>query len=204
MQSLSITPRASRATSSTNSSNRRRNAAARLVCALAVALIAALVPALAQAAKPAERYHAHFSDSFSAQLCGIDVNVELVGTDNFFILDDGTFRDTYSIRGTITNPLNGTSVVLSSAGRASGPPPVIDEQAGTITFQPTIKGLAQKIQTAHGPVLLRDAGIIAFAATFDLASGELIAHETTVNKGPHPDADSDFKRFCDVISSAPT
>jgi len=79
---------------------------------------------------------------------------------------------------------------------------VADEEAGTITFINSYKGLLEKIQTAQGPVLLRDAGLIAFADTFDLATGEFLSEETIVNKGPHPEAGSDFTVFCGAISGA--
>ena len=82
-------------------------------------------------------------------------------------------------------------------------PALIDEQAGTITFVTSYAGLPEKIQTAHGAVLLRDAGIISFADTFDLATGEFLGSEVTI-KGPHPEADSDFVLFCEVITAALT
>jgi hypothetical protein len=178
----------------------------RLVRTLLVALVTALVvlPAPALAAKPIAQFHDHFTDSFSDQICGIPVDVDLVVTDNFFLYADGTTRDTSSFKQTFTNPENGKSVVVSSAGQVTGPPPVVNEEAGTITFLTSFKGLPEKIQTAHGPVLLRDAGIITFADTFDLETGEFISSETIVNKGPHPEADSDFTLFCEVISGALT
>ena len=74
--------------------------------------------------------------------------------------------------------------------------------AGTITFLSTFKGLPEKIQTAQGPLLLRDAGIVTFADTFDLVTGEFISSEVIVQKGPHPDLDSDFELFCDVVTEA--
>lgn len=80
--------------------------------------------------------------------------------------------------------------------------PIIDEEAGTITFLTSPIGLPEKIQTANGPVLLRDAGVITFADTFDLETGEFLSSETIVNKGPHPEADSDFTLFCEVITGA--
>jgi hypothetical protein len=95
--------------------------------------------------------------------------------------------------------VNGKSVVISSAGLISGPAPIVDEEAGTITFLTSFKGLPEKIQTANGPVLLRDAGFVTFADTFDLETGEFISSEITV-KGPHPELDSDFTLFCEVIS----
>ena len=177
-----------------------------LIRTLLVALVTALVvfPAPALAAKPIAQFHDHFTDSFSDEICGIPVDVDVVVTDNFFVYADDTFKDTSSVKQTFTNPANGKSVVLSVAGQITGPPPVVDEEAGTITFLTSYKGLPEKIQTAHGAVLLRDAGIITFADTFDLETGEFISSETIVNKGPHPEADSDFTLFCEVISGALT
>ena len=162
----------------------------------------AIAPAAALAAAPAERYHEHYSDSFSDQICGIGVDVQVVGTDNFMVYADGSATGTGAFRATIVNPLNGTSVVLSAAGQTSLPNPVVDEAAGTITFQPTLKGLPGKIQTAHGSVLLRDAGLITLSETVDLQTGELLAAATIVNNGPHPEADSDFTRSCEVLVQA--
>ena len=174
------------------------------VRSLVAALITvfAVLPGTASAAKPIA-FHDHFTDSFSDEICGIPVDVDLVVTDNFFLYADGTFKDTSSIRTTLTNPENGKSVVVSSAGQVTGPPPIIDEEAGTITFLVSFKGLPEKIQTAQGRVLLRDAGVITFADTFDLETGEFISSETIV-KGPHPEAASDFTLFCEVITTALT
>ena len=175
-----------------------------LVRALLVALtMLAVLPASALGAKPVEQFHDHFTESFSDEICGIPVDVVVVGTDNFFLYADGSTRDTGSFMATFTNPVNDQSVVISSAGLVSGPPPLVDEGAGTITFFVTFKGLPEKIQTANGPVLLRDAGLVTFADTFDLETGEFISSEITV-KGPHPELDSDFTLQCEVISEALT
>jgi hypothetical protein len=58
------------------------------------------------------------------------------------------------------------------------------------------------MQTANGSVLLRDVGLVSFSATFDLDTDELIAFEVLVIKGPHPDLESDFTRFCEVFTDA--
>jgi hypothetical protein len=174
------------------------------VRALLVGVVGVLIvsPGVASAAKPVEQFHDHFTDSFSDEICGISVDAVVVVTDNFSLYADGSSKDTSSVRATFTNPLNGKSVVVSNAGQISGPAPIVDEDAGTITFINSFKGLPEKIQTAHGPVLLRDAGIIAFADTFDLETGELISSETILSNGPHPEADSDFTLFCGVITGA--
>jgi hypothetical protein len=177
-----------------------------LVRALLVALVTALVvfPAPALAAQPIEQFHEHFTESFSDEVCGIAVDVEIVVTDNFILFADETFKATGSFQATFTNPETGQSVVVSSAGQVTGPPPVVDEEAGTITFVTSFIGLPEKIQTAQGAVLLRDAGIITFVDTFDLETGEFISSEIIVNKGPHPEAESDFTLFCEVITGALT
>jgi hypothetical protein len=177
-----------------------------LLRALLVALITALavLPGSALGGKPVEQFHDHFTESFSDEICGIPVDVDLVVTDNFFLYADDSFKDTSSFSSTVTNPTNGKSVVISSAGLVSGPAPIVDEEAGTITFFTSFKGLPEKIQTANGRVLLRDAGVVTFADTFDLETGDFISSEITVNKGPHPELDSDFTLFCEVVSEALT
>jgi len=174
-----------------------------LLRAILTALVVVLaLPGAVLAAKPIAAFHDHFTDSFSGDICGIPVNINVVVTDNFFLYADDSFKDTSSAMQTFTNTDNGRSVVLSSAGNVQGTA-LIDEQAGTITFVTTYRGLPEKIQTARGAVLLRDAGVISFADTFDLQTGDFLGSEVTV-KGPHPEADSGFVAFCQVITAALT
>jgi hypothetical protein len=173
------------------------------VRAVFMALIFALaLPGATLAANPVAAFHDHFTDSFQSDICGIPVQVDLVVSDNFFEYEDGSFKDAASFMSTFTNPDNGKSVVVSSAGTVTGTA-IIDEQANTITFVTTYKGLPEKIQTAHGRVLARDAGIISFRDTFDLTTGDFLGTEVTI-KGPHPEADADFALFCDVVTGALT
>ncbi|MEP6651372.1 MAG: hypothetical protein ABJA74_15895 [Lapillicoccus sp.] len=174
-----------------------------IIRAVFTAVIVALaLPGIALAAKPVAAFHDHFTDSFAGDVCGIPVDIKLVVTDNFSFFADGSFKDTSSVRQTFTNPANGKSVVVSSAGMVTGTA-VIDEQAGTISFSTTYKGLPEKIQTSRGAVLTRDAGVITFTDTFDLATGDFLGSEVIIN-GPHPEADSDFVLFCQVITAALT
>jgi hypothetical protein len=172
--------------------------------ALVLALVAALavLPGTALGAKPIAQFHDHFTESFSDEICEIPVDVDLVVTDNFFLYADDSFKDTSSFMATFTNPVNGQAVNLSSAGQVTGSA-IVDEEAGTITFVTSFKGLPEKIQTANGLVLLRDAGIITFADTFDLETGEFLSSDVII-KGPHPEADSDFTLFCEVVTEALT
>ena len=169
--------------------------------AVFIALLVVLaIPGVALAAKPIAAFHDHFTDSFPGDVCGIPVDIKVVVTDNFYLYADGSFKDTSSAKQTFTNPANGRSVVLSSAGNVSGTA-IIDELAGTVTFVTTYRGLPEKIQTARGAVLVRDAGIITIADTFDLVTGDFLGETITMN-GPHPEADSGFALFCEVVTGA--
>jgi hypothetical protein len=167
---------------------------------VAAGILALALPGTTLAAKPIAQFHDHFTESFSDSVCGIDVDVTVVVTDNFYLFADDSFKDTSSVRQTFTNPANGKSVSVSTAGQLTGTA-VIDEDAGTITFINTYLGLPEKIQTTNGKVLLRDAGIITFMDTFDLVTGEFLGSVVTMH-GPHPEADSDFEAFCEVIGGA--
>jgi len=178
-----------------------------LLRALLVALIAAfaILPAGALAAKP-DIFHDQFFDTEEdVDVCGVivDVVAEGVFTDKVFFDKEGNFvrfMSTASVMVTFT-AANGKSVIVQNAGLFTDVQPLVDEEAGTITFSITFKGLPEKIQTAQGPVLLRDAGLITFVDTFDLETGELISSDLII-KGPHPEAESDFELFCEVFSEA--
>jgi hypothetical protein len=176
--------------------------------ALVVALIAtfALLPAGALGARP-EIFHANFLDvEEDADVCGITVDIvaEGVFTDKVFFDKEGNlvrFQATSSVNITFTAE-NGKSVINQIAQQYVEAEPIIDEAAGTITFVFSFKGLPELLRAAQGPVLLRDAGLITFADTFDLETGEFLSSEILVNRGPHPEADSDFTLFCEVVSEA--
>jgi hypothetical protein len=179
----------------------------RLPRAVLVALVAALVilPVSAFGARP-EIFHSNFQDTEEdVDVCGVIVDIVSKGvfTDKVFFDKQGNFvrfMSTASVKSTLTAE-NGKSVIIQDAGQFTDVEPLVDEEAGTITFTTTFKGLPEKIQTAHGPVLLRDAGFATFVDTFDLETGELIASDVII-KGPHPEAESDFTLFCEVISEA--
>jgi hypothetical protein len=165
----------------------------------------AIAPAGAIGAKP-DRVHERVMDFFEADnVCGLTVDTTVSGvfTDLTFFDKDGNFvrfLNLSSFRVTFTDA-DGDSVIVQNAGLFESRE-VVDEAAGTITFLSTFKGLPEKIQTANGPVLLRDAGNATFADTFDLATGAPISSEVIVLKGPHPELDSNFELFCEVVTDA--
>lgn len=133
----------------------------------------------------------------------VDVAVIGLFTDLVFFDKAGNFvrsTSTSSFKVTVTDA-DGDAVVVQNSGLIQTRE-IVDEEAGTITFLSTFKGLPEKIQTAHGPLLLRDAGIATFADTFDLVTGEFISSEVIGQKGPHPELDSDFELFCDIVTDA--
>src|SRR5215207_5550712 len=153
-----------------------------LLRALLVALITALalLPVGALAAKP-EVFHDNFSfTEEDIDLCGVTVDVagEGVFTIRNLVDEEGNTRLllTHSERFTYT-AANGKSMIVQQAGQEIAPDAVVDETAGTVTTLFTLKGLATKLQTANGPVLLRDVGLATATATLDLDTDELISFE---------------------------
>jgi hypothetical protein len=169
---------------------------------LTAPVLALVAAGAALGAQPVQKFHDHFTDSFPADVCGIAVDVNETLNNNFFLYADGSSTVAGNDLATLTNPLNGKAVIQSAAGQNFQTASVVDESANTITFDLTYKGLPEKIQTSHGPVLTRDAGLITFRDTFDLTTGDFISEQTIVSKGPHPDADSDFTLYCQVITGA--
>jgi hypothetical protein len=169
-----------------------------IAAGVALALLALGPPALADSPVIV---HERVDGSFTAvDLCGSGMVVDVVvsGVHNIH-LDGESFQGTGRFRAVATNPATGRSAIVSSAGQVrvellSGDP------HGLHTHLVTFKGLAEKIQVAGGEVLLRDAGFIAFADTFD--GHQFIGSEVVINRGPHPEADSDFRLFCDTMVAA--
>jgi len=176
----------------------------RLPLCLALFAALALMPAAALAAPPG---HEHFRDVgtfVDEDFCGTgqEINGSFDVRVNIWFSPEGAedlVRTTFSGKQVFTNPDTGDSVTVSFAGQTTEVT-ISGDPAGLHTILVTTKGLPEKIQTTHGPVLLRDAGIIAFEDTFD--GDEFISEEIVLVKGPHPEADSDFELFCEVTTEA--
>jgi hypothetical protein len=98
-----------------------------------------------------------------------------------------------------TNPLNGKTVINHFANTFSDVI-ISGDPEGLHVHEFTFKGLPEKLRTEHGGVLIRDAGYIIFHETHN--GDEFISSEIFVDKGPHPDAESDFALFCEVMTDA--
>jgi hypothetical protein len=158
-------------------------------------------PQVVSARKPIEQFHDRVTGSAPSEICGIPVVIDFVAVNNYFLHEDGGVSLTTSGSTTLTNPLNGNSVVISFAGHRPSAAPILDAETGILTFVHTFQGLLQKLQTPNGPILLRDAGLITVVEKFHYETGTFLSSEIIVNKGPHPESESDWTLFCEVVSS---
>ena len=87
-------------------------------------------------------------------------------------------------------------------------PPVIDEQAGTVTIMTTYGGLFQKLSITRGPPLIRDAGPVTFVDVFEYTGdpndpvGDLMSETLAGLHGPHPDLLTSSGRTCTTRRAA--
>jgi hypothetical protein len=172
----------------------------------AVAGVVAGVVALAgPAAIAADQEVNHFRDvgtDTDPDFCGTGKQVDIafnVRVTEWFAPHKGDYKSVASGKVTLTNPLTGDMVINKFAGPfweefVSGDPD------GLHVTQFTNKGLPELFKTPRGDVLTRDAGYIGFRDTFD--GDEFLGGEIVTNKGPHPQADSDFELFCQIIPEA--
>ena len=151
------------------------------------------------ATKVIDRFHSRVTGSAPSEICGIPVVLDFVAVNNYFLHEDGSVSLTAAGSTAITNPANGNSVVISFGGHQPSAAPVLDAETGILTFVHTFQGLSQKLQTANGPVLLRDAGLITIVEKWHYETGTFLSSEIIVNKGPHPESESDWTLFCEVV-----
>jgi hypothetical protein len=169
--------------------------------ALVGVLVLASVASTASGARLIDRFHGTFSETFADNICGIDGTSVVSGMDNIQVFADGTFKDQFRLNQVFTSAATGKSVLLFAANQFVGAGP-IDNGDGTITFTSTYKGLPEMIKLPNGRVLSRDAGFVTFNDTFDATTGEFLGETISPENGPHPDLDSGFALFCDVIVPA--
>jgi hypothetical protein len=177
----------------------RRLAAA---TALGVALSAVVgAPGALAAGQQHERVH-DVGSEVDPDFCGTGAEIDIafdVWINAFTAPNKGLYKETARGKVTFTNPLTDDTVILRFANT------VLDvlvsgDLDGIHVVDTAVKGLPELIKTPHGGVLSRDAGYIVFRNTFD--GDEFISGEIIVNKGPHPNAESDFERFCEIMPEA--
>jgi hypothetical protein len=169
---------------------------------LAIATVLACVTAATGLAAGSTEVE-HFSFTVPDNICGFSGTTAIHGTSVFRDTGNGTFFASGTWFGVFTAD-NGKSLTLQFAGPLQqAPPPVIDEQAKTVTITATYGGLFEKLSITHGPTLTRDAGSITLADVSEYTGdpndpvGDFISETMFDLHGPHPDL-IDSSIFCDV------
>jgi hypothetical protein len=172
---------------------------------LAIATVLACVTAATGLAAGSTQVD-HFS--FTVPLhyeCGILGTAVVHGTSVFRDTGNGTYFMSGNWFGVFTAADSGKSAMLSFAGPVrQTSPPVIDEQAGTVTIMTIAGGLFEKLSIRGGPPLTRDAGIVTLVDVYKYTGipsnpvGDRISETFAGLHGPHPDL-LDDGLFCDVL-----
>ena len=173
--------------------------------ALVVGIVAALglgaVPS-AVAANP-EVMHFTFTESFTdGDFCGtgqaVDIALSVKGTEFLAPNQPVDSRNVTQVNVVYTNPENDATVLRHAAGPVSDTI-ISGDPEGVHTVETTVRGLSGPLRTADGVVLL-GAGYLVLHEVFN--GEEFVSREIVVNKGPHPNAESDLALFCDVTTDA--
>jgi hypothetical protein len=170
--------------------------------AIGVALVAVTGTPAAFGASPQVNHFRGVSTDVDPDFCGTGQQIDLVSifrVNEWLAPHQGDYKSTASGTNTYTNPLTG-DVVVRRFGGQSLDVAVSGDPAGIHVHDFITKGLGELFKTPHGGVLVRDAGYIVFRVTFD--GDTFVGSEIVVNKGPHPQADSDFKLFCQIMPGA--
>jgi hypothetical protein len=118
------------------------------------------------------------------------------GSDDFFI---GVIRDHLTITWTNADGVALVNIVQQTRQEHA----LVDNGDGTYTY--TINGRPEVLRSGNKSLVV-DVGTISFPDTFylcDLSTDDdnyFINSEITGITGPHPDAESDFALFCDVVT----
>jgi hypothetical protein len=155
---------------------------------------------------PPEPEHVTFvNEPYEDVVCGISVEILEEGqlTTTTFENEDGSFyfRGTAMFMTTFT-AADGGAVVVTDANQLNFSDPIIDEDAGTITFVNTLRGVLEKMKLADGSVLFVDAGYATDAITFDLETEEFISFESISFHGRSELGASGFTLWCEAFIDA--
>ena len=177
----------------------------RLAVALA-AVVALLAAVAAPGALAAGQEHDNFRDIgtfVDDDFCGtgqeIDGAFNVVVNEFLAPHNGGEEKIVTSGKTTLRNPATGDVAINHFAGPVwntfiSGDPD------GVHVEESTVKGLPEMWKLEHGRRLIRDAGYVVIRTTFD--GDEIVSQDVLVNKGPHPDLDSEFELFCQTLVPA--
>jgi hypothetical protein len=173
--------------------------------ALLVGIVVALGLGGAPSAFAANPDVNRFSEAFSftdPDFCGtgqpVETSFSIKGTEFLAPNQPVDSRNVTVVKVVYTNPQNDATFVRRAAGPLSETL-ISGDPEGVHTVELTISGLSGLLVTADGAVLL-GAGHIVFREVLD--GEEFISREIVVNRGPHPNLESDLALFCDAATDA--
>jgi len=176
-------------------------------------LLAMVQPAAAQLV---ERTHQHIVLTIpDDEVCGVPVTttVDAIVNQQERLASSGFPLFMFTGHGTVTwtNPATGKSVSLFFAGIGAKDLTVVDNGDGTITLRRAITGVPERITLSNGQVVTMDVGRVVFVDVIDYngtptdtSDDVLISQSVESISGPHPELQSDFTLFCQVVVPALT
>jgi hypothetical protein len=172
-----------------------------LVVGIVVALGLGIVPS-AVAANP-DVNHFTITESFTdPDFCGtgqaVDTSVSVRGTEFLAPNQPVDYRNVAVVDFVYTNPLNGATVLRHAAGPFSETI-ISGDPEGVHTVERTATGLTGLLRTADGVVVL-GAGYLVLHEVFN--GEEFVSREIVIDRGPHPNIESDLALFCEVTTDA--
>jgi hypothetical protein len=168
-----------------------------LSLALGAALVLTIGAGSVVAAKPIHIMEAGEFDI--PDYCGTGVTLEVAFTSvrNVWLADDFE-KVTFQTKYVATAATSDEVVIRTESGQQTVR--VVTLESGGFDVHINTAGTPERIKTAHGGLLTRDAGLITFIDHFD-ADENYLGTDVSI-KGPHPDFESDFAVQCQVTTAA--
>ena len=172
-----------------------------LVVGIVVALGLGAVPS-AVAANPGV-IHFTITESFTdPDFCGtgqaVETSISVKGTAFLAPNQPVDSRNVTVVNVVYTNPENGATVLRHAAGPVSDTI-ISGDPEGVPTVERIVSGLTGLLRTADGVVVL-GAGYLVLHEVFN--GEEFVSREIVVDRGPHPNIESDLALFCEVTTDA--
>ena len=185
---------------------------------LSVLVAGGVLLAMAQpaAAQLVDRTHQHIVLTIpNDEVCGVPVTttIDIINNSQERLAHSGfpLFKDTGRGTFTWTNPVTGKSVSNFFAGVSDKDLTVVNNGDGTITLRTAVTGVPEKITQSNGKPLTMDVGRVVFVSVIDYngtptdtSDDVLISQSVESISGPHPELQSDFTLFCQVVVPALT
>jgi len=185
---------------------------------LSVLVAGGVLLAMAQpaAAQLVDRTHQHIVLTIpNDEVCGVPVTttIDIINNSQERLAHSGfpLFKDTGRGTFTWTNPVTGKSVSNFFAGVSDKDLTVVNNGDGTITLRTAVTGVPEKLILSNGKTVTMDVGRVVFVSVInyngtptDTSDDVLISQSVESISGPHPELQSNFTLFCQVVVPALT